>query len=233
MKQLARAMLVFMMTVLASPVFAVKNAEVQTKAISIEQQTQGKTRLSPLPTGNQLQNQEQGEVNNEGEDLLQNREREAGGESFGTRSQNRNQNAIQQMSEVATQVQQLLQIRTTGGIGEQVRAIAQAQNQAQAQIQEQLNKLESKGKLARLLTGTDFGAVKNLKQQLEQNRLRVQQLEQLQNQLSNREDIALVHETIQALIQENTFLQERVVAEEQTRSLFGWLLKLASREKST
>jgi uncharacterized protein YydD (DUF2326 family) len=132
------------------------------------------------------------------------------------------------MSEVAKQVQMLLQTKTSGGIGEQVKQIAQEQNQAQTQIQEQLNKLESKGRLARFLTGTDFGAIKNIKQQLNENELRIEQLTKLQTQLSNQSDIAMVQETIQALIQENISLQERIATEEQTISMFGWLFRLFS-----
>lgn len=143
----------------------------------------------------------------------------------GNSSQNRNQNAVENMSQVAEQVQSLLQTRTEGGIGEQVRVVAQAQNQAQEQIQEQLNKLNSKGKLARFLTGTDQGAVKVLKTQIEQNQLRLEQLTQLQNQLTNQADAAMVQSMIQALETENTSLLEKIAQEEQTKSIFGWLIK--------
>jgi len=180
---------------------------------------QGAGSQSPSLAGNQVQNQNQVKTLNQGEDLqLQ----------VNTQEQENLEEGTKNMGEVATQVQQLLQLGTTGGIGEQVRTIAQAQNQAQTQIQEQLDKLESKGKLARLLTGTDYSAVKNLKTQLEQNQLRIQQLTQLQNQLINQSDITAVQETIQALVLENTSLQDRISAEEQTRSLFGWLFRLIS-----
>ena len=183
-------------------------------------------------TGQQVQNQNQINTQNQGEDSqlqVNTQEQESLGDGQGEGLQNRNQNAVQNMSEVAKQVQLLLQTRTTGGIGEQVRQIAQEQNQAQMQIQEQLNKLESKGKLARLLTGTDFGALKNLKAQLEQNQLRIKQLEQLQTQLTNQGDITMVQATIQALIAENTSLQERITAEEQTKSMFGWLFRFFAK----
>src|SRR4030065_779729 len=187
------------------------------------QGVQQRINISPSPTGNEIQNQ----IQNQGEEQqIQTQEQESLENATGEGSQNRNQNAIQNMSEVAKQVQQLLQVRTTGGIGEQVRQIAQEQNQAQTQIQEQVNKLDSKGKFSRFLTVTNFVAIKNLKVQLEQNQLRIKKLEQLQNQLSNGGEITTVQETIQALIAENTLLQERIVTEEQTKSLFGWLVKL-------
>jgi len=209
--------------------FVLVKDEAEAQNTNTGQQNQQQLKVTPSPTGNQVQNQNQVKTQNQGEDSqlqVNTQEQENQEEGQGEGLQTRSQNAIQNMSEVAKYVQQLLQIRTTGGIGEQVREVAREQNQTQTQIQEQLNKLDSKGKLARLLTGTDFGAVKNLKAQLEQNRLRIRQLEQLQNQLSNQGDITMVQETIQALIQENTSLQERITAEEQTKSLFGWLFKL-------
>lgn len=183
-------------------------------------------------TGQPVQNQNQVKTQNQGEEQqiqVQTEEQENLGEGQGEGLQNRNQNAIENMSEVAKQVQRLLQVRTTGVIGEQIRQVAQEQNQAQTQIQEQINKLEAKGRLARLLSGTDYGAVKNLKAQLEQNQLRIRQLEQWQNQLANQGDITLIQAMIQALVQENTSLQARITAEEQTKSLFGWLLKLLAK----
>jgi len=177
-------------------------------------------------------NQNQVQTQNQGEDTqlqVETQEQENLGNGQGEGLQIRNQNAIQNMSEVAQKVQEMLQLGESGGIGDQVRQIAQEQNQTQTQTQEQLGKLESKGKLARFLTGTDFGAVKNLKQQLEQNQLKIQQLQQLQNQLSNQEDITLVQEMVQALIAENTSLQERITAEEQTKSIFGWLFQMFAK----
>ncbi len=237
MKKLIYIFPVFLAFGLVLPVFAAKNNEAVAQGTGSAHrgtvtQTQQQLRVSPSPTRNQIQNQNQVTTQNQGEDSqlqVNTQEQESLGEEQGTGSQNRNQNAIENMSEVAKQVQQLLQVRTTGGIGEQVRLIAQAQNQAQTQIREQLSKLESKGKLARFLTGTDDGAVKNLKAQLVQNQLRIKQLGQLQNQLSNQGDITMVQETIQALIQENTSLQERITAEEQTKSMFGWLFRLFAK----
>jgi len=219
MKKLILILPLFIILVLVLPVFAANNGS-------------GTQNTNPSPTGNQVKNQNRVNTQNQGEDSqlqVNTQEEEGAGERQGEGLQNRNQNAIENMSEVAKQVQLLLQTRTTGGIGEQVRLIAQKQNQAQTQIQDQINKLESKGKLARFLTGTNYGAIKNLKQQLEQNQLRIEQLEQLQNQLSSQGDITMVQETIQALIEENTSLQELITAEEKTLSLFGWLFKLFVR----
>jgi len=172
----------------------------------------------------QVQNKNQVKPQNQGEDSnLQVNTQESEG------SQNRSQNALENMSEVAKQVQQLLQLKTTGGIGQQVRLIAQEQNQAQTQIKNQIKTLDAKGKIARLLSGTNLNAVNSLKIQLEQNQLRITQLEQLQNQLSGQEDVTMVQETIQALVEQNISLQERITKELQTKSLFGWLFMLLGK----
>jgi uncharacterized protein YxeA len=234
MKKLILILPVFLAFSLILPVFAAKNTETGTKNTNtgISQQVQQQIKVSSSPTGNQIQNQNQVKTQNQGENSqlkVNTQEKENLEEHVSTGSENRNQNAVQNMSEVATKVQQLLQLRTTGGIGEQVRQIAQEQNQAQTQIQEQLNKLESKSKIAKLLIGTDYGIVKKLKAQIAQNQARIDQLTQLQNQLSNQSDITMVQETIQALVQENTSLQERITAEEQTKSLFGWLFRFFAK----
>ena len=172
----------------------------------------------------QVQNKNQVKPQNQGEDSnLQVNTQESEG------SQNRSQNALENMSEVSKQVQQLLQLKTTGGIGQQVRLIAQEQNQAQTQIKNQIKTLDAKGKIARLLSGTNLNAVNSLKIQLEQNQLRITQLEQLQNQLSGQEDVTMVQETIQALVEQNISLQERITKELQTKSLFGWLFMLLGK----
>ena len=214
MKKLLYILPLFLVFGSVFPTFAANNNGLGQQNADASQQAQ---------VQNQVQTQNQGE---EQQVQVQNQERENLGDGQGEGLQNRNQNAVQNMSEVAKQVQQLLQVRTTGGIGEQIRQIAQEQNQAQTQIQEQLNKLESKNRLARFFSGTDYGAVKSLKVQLVQNQARIKQLEQLQNQMSNQEDVTVVQATIRALIQENTSLQERITTEEQTISIFGWLFKL-------
>jgi len=188
----------------------------------------GQLNATASPTGNQVQNKNQVSTQNQGEDSqlqVSNQEQESLGEGL----QIRNRKTIQNMSEVAKQVQQLLKVRTSGGIGDQVREIAQNQDQTQTLIQEQLDKLESKTKLTKFLTGTNLGAIKNLKQQLEQNQLRIELLTELQSQISNQSDITMIKATIEALIQENTSLQEIITAEWQIKSMFGWLFRLFSR----
>ena len=147
--------------------------------------------------------------------------------------QNQNQYAVQNQG-VETQLmsanQQMQKLMDMDGLGEDVRfrlgTLAQAHLQTQSQIQQEVNKLNSRSRATRLFAGTDLGAVKNMKAQLEQNRVRVQQLNELKNQLANEGELTMLQETIQAMNLENTSLQERITAEEQQKSLFGWLFRL-------
>lgn len=221
---------IILLLMLAVPVFAAKDVQGNVQSSGLGQQTQQQAGVSPSPTGNQVKNQNNIRTQNQGEDTqIQNQIQEGEGSGSGEGLQTRNQNAIQNMSEVAQRVQELLQVRTMGGIGEQVRQIAQAQNQAQAQIQEKLSKLDSRGKIVRILAGTDRAAIESLKAHLEQNQLRIEQLSQLQYKLANQGDMIAVQAAIQSLAQENISLQERISSEEQTKSVFGWLFRLFSK----
>lgn len=153
------------------------------------------------PKGDQIQNENQIQTQNQGEET--------------------------QLMVATQQMQKLMDMEgLTGEVGTKIRTLAQEQVQAQTQIQTQLNKLESKSNFMKKLFGPDFGAIKNLNQQVEQNRLRIQELQQLQNQVTNQADKTKLQEAIQTLLNQNTSLQEQVRAEEKVGSIFGWLVKL-------
>ncbi len=79
------------------------------------------------------------------------------------------------------------------------------------------------------LIGPDYKALKALNQEMEQNQLRIQQLEQIKTQLSNQGDLQMVQEAIEALTAQNTSLQDMVKTEEATSSLLGWLFKMLAK----
>jgi len=89
--------------------------------------------------------------------------------------------------------------------------------------------METKSKFAKGLFGPDYKAIENLKAHIERNMLRIQALSKLQNQITNKADETALETAIQALIDQNTRLEERINAEEGTGSLFGWLVKLFSK----
>ena len=141
--------------------------------------------------------------------------------------QNRSDTARLHMSSVAKAVEELLENKDSlGGIGQQVRQIAQEQKQSQQDVSDSLDKLQSRPGLLKKLLGSDLKAIRNLNQQIEQNQSRIDILQQLQVQLTNQADQTQVQQLIQSLVSQNTALQNQVQAEEQIGSLFGWLAKL-------
>lgn len=203
--------------ILATPVFAESPGK--------------KTTTTPSPLAKINMNQNQVNTVNQGDDTqlrVATQERESS-ESAEPEQNPRSQTARDHMSQVATQVEQLLNTRISGGIGDQVRQIARTQQTAQTQIQQQLAQLESKTGFIKTLFGPNYQAINTLNQQIEQNRLRIQQLEQLKTQLKNQADVNQINAVIQTLTQQNTALANQVQTEANSFSLFGWLVKLFHR----
>lgn len=207
--------------------FMVSKESLAKAATAGTQNQQGAQTASP--TGTQVKNQNQVSTKNMGEETnlqVSTSEEEGTRSGDGVGLANKNPNAVEHMSTVAQKVQELLQLRTSGGIGDQVREIAQEQNQAQTQIKNQIDKIESKAGIAKTLFGPDYKGLNVLQQQLDQNQLRIEKLQSLMDQLTNQSDITAVQETIQALTDQNTALQDIINLETQTKSVFGWLVKL-------
>jgi hypothetical protein len=183
-------------------------------------------------TGVSVQNKSQAKTMNQGEDsqlMIRTTEQEElgmGAVSVPLRSEK----ALEKMSEVSKSVEELLETKTLrGGIGDQVRLVAQDQKNTQSQIIMQVEKIDNRGRFLKSLIGPNFGAIKSLEKQMEQNQLRIEQLTELKNQLVNVGDVAMVQETIEAITAQNMALSETINAETQTGSVFGWLFRLFAR----
>jgi len=229
MKQVILGVPVFALLIFATPVFAANtNSGSGAQGAGSQQvttsQTQQQQRVPPSPTGNQVQNQNQVTTQNEGEaSQLQTNTQEQENLSGSKEALSRSET----VSNVAQKVEELLTAETmSGDIGQQVKAIAQEQKIAQEQLHVELGKIDSRGGLLKSIIGPDFKALKNIQKQMEQNQLRIQQLEQLKTQLSNQGDTSLIQATMESLVQQNVALQEQTIAEEKTKSLFGWLFRL-------
>jgi hypothetical protein len=117
---------------------------------------------------------------------------------------------------VAEKVKELLDIdNMQGGIGQRVKEIATQQQQAQEAAKEQLNKIEARQGLMKKIFGADFGALQNLKQQLEQNEIRVNELQNLEEQIVDQTSQSQVQEAIQVLENQNQVLEKHIQLEEQ------------------
>lgn len=158
------------------------------------------------------------------------------GSGDGEQMQNRNQeqvkaqdgtaNAIQRRSEVANAVQEMLQIADrNGGIGQQVRTIAQAQNQEQEKLEASLEKIQDRSGFAKFFIGPNYGEIKNAEKLMEQNLEKIQQLTELKNMVSLTDQQAL-GEQIQVLEQANLQIQNHLNNAGDGFSLLGWIFRI-------
>jgi hypothetical protein len=198
-----------------------------TQQIQSQEQTRVQTQLTiSSPTGKQVQNQNQVQTQNQGEsNSLQvgTQEQEASGGQSGAMS---GSSVLENVEMVTKNTEDILNTSMVkGSPGEKIQEIVKSQATAQKEITTEVQKLDSRKGFIKTLIGPDYKAIKTLTQQREQNQLRITELEQLQNQLVNQGDVAMVQETIQALVDQNTALQEKIASEEKTGSVLGWLFK--------
>jgi len=194
-------------------------------------------------TGAQIQimNQNMEQTQNQSDEIqIQNREMETlqvgenanenapmgSGENAQKYGQNRSEAATASMSEVAKKVQEMQMLgQIEKGLGEQIRLIAQNQTQSQQRLHDGLGKVDERQGILKTFLGPDYKAMNAISREIGENELRITQLEQLKNQLANQADATKIQEMIQSLIAQNTALQERIQLEEQTKSMFGWMMK--------
>ncbi|MFA6981862.1 MAG: hypothetical protein WC243_02480 [Patescibacteria group bacterium] len=179
----------------------------------------------PSGQGNQVQNKNQVNTQNQGEDTqLKVNTNTAEESQFGT---GRSEVARQHMSAVSEAVEDFLSTgNKTGGIGKQVSDVAKLQQEAQVEIGETLGKIDNRGGFMRVLLGHNAGAVREMKQLMEQNQLRIQQLQELMTQTVNQGEVTQLRLMIQAMVDQNTALEDQVMVEEQDRGMFGWISAL-------
>jgi len=186
-------------------------------------QTQTQQKLQD-GTGTDSQVQNQNQVKNQGEtNQIQTNEQE------GTKSQN-SAVAEQRRSQVANAVQQMLQVaERNGGIGQQVKTIAQAQIQNQEKLETSLQKVQSRSGFAKFFVGPNYGEINNAQKLLEQNREQIKQLNQLKTQLVNQGDAQTLTQQIQTLEQANLQIENSLQNAQKGFSLFGWMFRLFSK----
>jgi len=186
-------------------------------------QTEAQTQNGASETDVQIQNQTQ--MQNQGEDQslqvsTQGQEKLGVGGSFG------GQQILMSVDAATGTLDSILTVAMAkGSPGEKIQMIVQTQSEAQKTIKTELQKMDARQGLIKSLIGPDYKAMKVMTQQMEQNQLRITELEQLKIELANQGDIMMVEEAIQTLTDQNTALQDKLSLEEQTNSLLGWLFR--------
>jgi len=135
--------------------------------------------------------------------------------------------SLERRSEVANAVHLLLESADrSGGIGEQVRIIAQEQNKKYEEVEVLVEKIEKRGSFAKFFIGPDFDNIKKAKDSLKENKDKVEELEDLKKQIKDKEELENIEEQISVLKNVESEISEILNREETRFSLFGWLSKL-------
>jgi hypothetical protein len=176
-------------------------------------------------TGAQAQSQNQAQ--NQGEAIqLQSNEQERIQNQSGTVSNT----AMQVRSQVANAVQEILQVaERNGGIGQQVKLIAQTQTNNQEKLEAGLQKVQSRSEFAKFFIGANYGEINSAKKILQQNREQNQQLNQIKNQLTNQGDQQQLTQQIQVLEQANLAMENSLNTSGKGFSILGWMFKLFAK----
>ncbi|MDE2031115.1 MAG: hypothetical protein KGI58_02555 [Patescibacteria group bacterium] len=191
------------------------NANVNAKTeTSVEQKTQERNQEQ---TKEQTQTETQSQVQNQDDaNKEQNKERSVVSE--------------QRRSQVANAVQEMLKVADrSGGIGEQVKIIAQDQNQNQDKLEASLAKVQDRSGFAKFFIGPNYGEINNAQKLLAQNNEQIKQLTEIKAKISNQADQQVLDQQIQTLNNANLEVNASLKASEKGFSLLGWLFKIFAK----
>lgn len=221
-------LLSFLFLLAITPALAKGSTETQGQQANTTSGSQNTVTTAPTrkpvvsPTGNQVKNTNVVQTQNQGEDQkLSVKTQEA---------EQLNQAVDDSLTKVSDQVLELIDtVGAKSGIGQQVKAIAQDQTKLQQEIKSDVTQLNSRGTMAKFFIGSDKKLIKSMEQKMEQNRLMIQQLEELKTQTQNQGDLEQLQLTIDLMTYQNTSLQNKVEKESKSNGMFGWLVNLFNK----
>lgn len=88
-----------------------------------------------------------------------------------------------------------------------------------------IDNADERSAFAKFFIGPNYGELSTVKVQIEQNQVRIQEMNQVYAQIENEADQTELKTAIQTLEAQNTALQEQLEDEEARFSLFGWLAR--------
>lgn len=117
-------------------------------------------------------------------------------------------------------------------LGQQIRTVTQQQLQSLDRTNQALDKTEGRSAIAKFFIGANYNQLKIAKQEMEQNRLRIQELNRIRAQISNESDETELKNQIQILEEQNTALSNQINDILSGFSLLGWFFKWLSSYNS-
>lgn len=133
----------------------------------------------------------------------------------------------QRRSQVANAVHEMLQVADrSGGIGEQVRIIAQSQIQNHEGIEEEIEEIKDRSSFSKFFIGPKYEKIEKAKELLKQDKEKINKLEELKASITNEADKIKVTEQIDVIKKALTEVENIINEEQKGFSLFGWLAKM-------
>jgi gas vesicle protein len=134
---------------------------------------------------------------------------------------------VKKYQEVRLAVNTLLSMEDrTGGIGQNISAIARDFNNSVSVSEKIEQKIQDRSGIMRLFLGGDRDAAGQLANITSQNQARIQKIQQMISNTTLDPDVrAFIEEQLQAMQNEETRLEQLATREQQDRGLFGWLGK--------
>ena len=134
---------------------------------------------------------------------------------------------VKNQNEVRIAVQTLLSMEDrTGGIGQNISAIAREFNNTVTLSEKLEQKIQDRSGIMRVFLGGDRDAAGQLANITSQNQARIQKIQQLISTATLDPDVRVfLEEQLQAMQNEETRLEQLANREQQDRGLFGWLGK--------
>jgi len=133
-------------------------------------------------------------------------------------------------SVVSTYVHSLLDIADReGGIGQQVRIIAQQQNDSLEETIETITQIQNRNRIRTFLIGSDYKNLGALRSEMVKTRNRIEQLKRLVDKTELPEDKTELQNQITSLEGEYTKITDFIKLNEDKFSLFGWVAKLLNK----
>lgn len=130
-------------------------------------------------------------------------------------------------NEVASFVHNLKEIGDIdGGIGQQVRVVAQAQNDSAPKVEESIDDINDRSEFVKFLIGPKYGSIAEIQVAIAENQTRIKVLTDLVSQVSDPAVKQVLQGQIKQFQQENVRLQSFVTESDSGISLFGWLMKI-------
>lgn len=141
-------------------------------------------------------------------------------------NQNQESQGEQRRSRVANAVQEMLAVaERNSGIGQQIRTIAQNQNQEQEEIENALEVTKKRSVVVKFFIGPNYKELKKVEDRIENHKNRLEEFKGLRAQLGNSADAEVLTQQIQTMEQIGAELENEVNQEKQGISLFGWLFR--------